>query len=178
MPHRRVEQNPIIQQDGKSAPNKLAPSKLDLARVARQTRCAFSPTLKTDIVDSIKAHLFEKFMSENALSQTHISVDELPVVTKLADGGVAGGIVIHFAGGSKGTDYEIISVFIDTLTDLAIAASKVGIQFFVKDDSFRVTANSTRDLVMLLNQAIINKKFKIKFTAEDEAYCPLPSSPQ
>lgn len=154
-----------------------APSKLDMARSTRQARCAFSPTLKSDIIDSIKAHLFENLMTEQGLEKTEIIVDDIPVATKLEEGGIYGGVLIRYSGGSRGTDYEIISMLIDTLTDLAIAASKVGVQFFVKDDSFRITANTSRDLVILLNQAITNKKFKIKFTAEDEAYSPVVKRP-
>lgn len=151
---------------------KTSVSKLEMARTARQVHCAFSSTLKADIIDSIKAHLFESFMAEHGLEKTEVMVDDMPIAIKLSDGSVSGGVSIRYTGGSKGTDYEIMSVFIDSLTDLAIAASKIGVQFFVKDDSFRITANSARDLVMLLNQAITNKKFKIKFTTEDDAYVP------
>lgn len=147
-----------------------ASRKLDLAKAARTARCGFSPSLKADIPDSLKAHLYENMMSEAGLEKVDIFVDDSPLPTKLEDGGISGGVTIRYTGGSRGTDYEIISLLIDTLTELASSASKRGFQFFVKDDSLRITAQTTRDLVMLLNQPIVNQRFKIKFTAEDEAY--------
>lgn len=152
--------------------HQISPSKLEMARMARQAKCNFSPTLKVDIVDSLKAHLFDSLMSEQGLEKTDIQVDDMPQATRLADGSISGGVCIHYQGGTNGTDYDTISVLIDNLTDLATSATRNGVQFFVKDDSLRITAPSSRDLVMLLNQAISNKKYKIRYTAEDEAYYP------
>lgn len=152
--------------------HQAAPSKLEMARMARQARCNFSPNLKADIVDSLKAHLFDSLMTDQGLEKTTVQVDDMPQATKMPDGAISGGVCIHYEGVTKGTDYEIVSVLFDNLTDLATSATRIGVQFFVKDDSLRITAPSARDLVMLLNQAISNKKYKIRYTAEDEAYYP------